>query len=178
MVYNQVLNLGVIQKEGEKKDTRWLIFPRIIYVVLQMQHMVQRKPREKLGPVIPYKKDPRLGEEYLKNQKEAREAEKKGQRQAKKKGKSASTSTAAHPSGPPPSTPRPERTDPFGYVPPRQSPRAAGKIQIIHLGSIAAPEQPIDSEEANLALDTTSEAIQQLNLHKIYPKFLIVSFLP
>ncbi|KAF2620022.1 hypothetical protein F2Q68_00041220 [Brassica cretica] len=161
-VYNQVLNLGVIQKEGEKKDTRWLIFPRTIYGVLQMEHMVQKKPREKLVPVTPYKKDPRLEEEYLKNQKEAREAEKKAQRQAKKKGKSASTSTAAPPSGPPPSTPRPERTDPSGYVPPRQSPRSAGKFQIIHLGSIAAPDQPIDAEEAKLALDTTFAAIQQL----------------
>ncbi|KAF2591625.1 hypothetical protein F2Q70_00040559 [Brassica cretica] len=123
LVYNQVLNLGVIQKEGEKKDTRWLIFPRIIY---------------------------------------AREAEKKAQRQAKKKGKSASTSTAAPPSRPPPSTPRPERTDPSGYVPPRQSPRSAGKFQIIHLGSIAAPGKPIDAEEAKLALDTTSAAIQHL----------------
>ncbi|KAF3530004.1 hypothetical protein DY000_02037498 [Brassica cretica] len=134
-VYNQVLNIG---------------------------HVMQRKPREKLVPVTPYKKDPRLGEEYLKNQKEAREAEKKAQRQAKKKGKSASTSTASPPSRPPPSTPRPERTDPSGYVPPRQSPRSAGKFQIIHLGSIAAPGQPIDGEETKLALDTTSAAIQQL----------------
>ncbi|KAF2620540.1 hypothetical protein F2Q68_00041218 [Brassica cretica] len=161
-VYNQVLNIGVIQNEGKKKDTRWLIFPRTIYGVLQMQHVVQRKPREKLVPVTPYKKDPRLGEEYLKNQKEAREAEKKAQRQAKKKGKSASTSIASPPSGPPPSTPRPERTDPSGYVPPRQSPRSAGKFQIIHLGSIAAPGQPIDGEETKLALDTTFAAIQQL----------------
>ena len=71
LVYNQVLNLGVIQKDGEKKDTRWLIFPRTIYGMLQMQHMVQRRPREKVMHVIPYKKDPRLGEEYLKNKKEA-----------------------------------------------------------------------------------------------------------
>ena len=162
MVYNQVLNLGVIQKEGEKKDTRCLIFPPTIYGVLQMQHMMQRKPREKLVPVIPYRKDPRLGEKYLKNQKEAREAEKKAQRQAKKKGKFASTSTAAPPSGPPPSPPRSDRTAPSGYVPPRQSTRAAGKFQIIHLGSIATPGQPIDAEEVKLALDTTSEAIQQL----------------
>ncbi|KAF3519959.1 hypothetical protein DY000_02061091 [Brassica cretica] len=126
LVYNQVLNLG---------------------------HMVQRRPREKLVAVIPYKKDPRQGEEYLNNKKEAREAEKKAQKQTKKKGKSASTSTAAPTSGPPPSTPRSERTDPSGYVPPRQSPRAAGKFQIIHLGSVASPGQPID---------TTSEAIQQL----------------
>ncbi|KAF3585826.1 hypothetical protein F2Q69_00027950 [Brassica cretica] len=107
-------------------------------------------------------KDPRLGEEYLKNKKEAREAEKKAQKQTKKKEKSASTSTAAPTSGPSPSTPRSERTDPSGYVPPRQSPRAAGKFQIIHLGSVASPGQPIDAEEAKLALDTTSEAIQQL----------------
>ncbi|KAF2619578.1 hypothetical protein F2Q68_00041222 [Brassica cretica] len=161
-VYDQVLNLGVIQKEGEKKDTRWLIFLRTIYGVLQMEYMVQKKPREKLEPVTPYKKDPRLEEEYLKNQKEARETEKKAQRQAKKKGKSASTSTAVPPSGPPPSTPRPERTDPSGYVPPRQSPRSAGKFQIIHLGSIVAPDQQIDAEEAKLALDTTFAVIQQL----------------
>ncbi|KAF2559396.1 hypothetical protein F2Q68_00015835 [Brassica cretica] len=135
MFHGVRLNLGVIQKRGEKKDTRWLIFPRTIYGVLQMQHM---------------------------NQKEAREAEKKAQRQTKKKGKSASTSTAAPPSGPPPSTPQTERNAPSGYVPPRQSPRAAGKFQIIHLGSIAAPGQPIDAEEAKLALETTSEAIQQL----------------
>ncbi|KAF2551669.1 hypothetical protein F2Q68_00036304 [Brassica cretica] len=128
LFYNQVLNLGVIQKEGEKKDTRWLIFPRTIYGVLQMQHM----------------------------------AEKKAQKQTKKKRKSASTSTASPTSGPPPSTPRSERTDPSGYVPPRQSPRAAGKFQIIQLGSVASPGQPIDAEEAKLALDTTSEAIQQL----------------
>ncbi|KAF2607788.1 hypothetical protein F2Q68_00044738 [Brassica cretica] len=87
LVYNQVLNLG---------------------------HMVQRRPREKLVAVIPYKKDPRQGEEYLNNKKEAREAEKKAQKQTKKKGKSASTSTAAPTSGPPPSTPRSERTDPSG----------------------------------------------------------------
>ncbi|KAL0650369.1 hypothetical protein Bca4012_093060 [Brassica carinata] len=128
----------------------------------KMQHMVQRRPREKLVAVIPYKKDPRLGEEYLKNKKEAREAEKKSQKQTQKKEKSASTSTATPTSGPPPSTPRSERTDPYGYVPPRQSPRAAGKFQIIHLGSVASPGQPIDAEEAKLALDTTSEAIQQL----------------
>ncbi|KAL0827602.1 hypothetical protein Bca101_051280 [Brassica carinata] len=124
--------------------------------------ILERKPREKLSPVIPYKKDARLGDIYLKNQKEEREAAKKAQRQAKKKGKTASTSTAAPPSRPPPSTPRSERTAPSGYVPPRQSPRAAGKFQIIHLGSIAVPGQPIDAEEAKLALDTTSEAIQQL----------------
>ena len=52
MFHGVRLNLGVIQKEGEKKDTRWLIFPRTIYGVLQMQHMMQRKPREKLVPVI------------------------------------------------------------------------------------------------------------------------------
>ncbi|KAF3493062.1 hypothetical protein DY000_02053753 [Brassica cretica] len=102
-----------------------------VLVYNQMQHMVLRRPREKLVAVIPYKKDPRLGEEYLKNKKEAREAEKKAQKQTKKKEKSASTSTAAPTSGPPPSTPRSERTDPSGYVPPRQSPRAAGKFQII-----------------------------------------------
>ena len=113
-------------------------------------------------PMISYKKDSGLGEEYLKNQKEEREAEKKAQRQVKKKGKSASTSTATPPSGPPPSTPRSERTDPSGYEPPRQSPRSAGKFQIIHLGSIVAPGQPIDAEEAKLALDTALAAIQQL----------------
>ena len=123
---------------------------------------MQRKPREKLSPVIPYKKDSRLGEIYLKNQKEEREAAKKTQRQAKKKGKFASTSTAAPLSGSPPSIPHPERTDPSGYVPPRQSPRSAGKFQIIHLGSIAGTGQPIDAEEAKLALETTSAAIRQL----------------
>ncbi|KAL0662533.1 hypothetical protein Bca4012_099370 [Brassica carinata] len=127
---------------------------KLVYKMFHgMQHMVQRRPREKLVAVIPYKKDPRQGEKYLNNKKEAREAEKKAQKQTKKKGKSASTSTAAPTSGPPPSTPRSERTDPSGYVPPRQSPRAAGKFQIIHLGLVASPGQPID---------TTSEAIQQL----------------
>ncbi|KAF3609286.1 hypothetical protein DY000_02047026 [Brassica cretica] len=107
-----------------------------VLVYNQMQHMVQRRPKEKLVVVIPYKKDPRLGEEYLRNKKELREAEKKAQKQTKKKGKSASTSTATPTSGPPPSTPRSEWTDPSGYVPPRQSPR--------------------------LLENTTSEAIQQL----------------
>ncbi|KAL0683368.1 hypothetical protein Bca4012_050216 [Brassica carinata] len=148
---NVILNLAVLQKEGGKKDMRWLILPRTIFRVLQTQFEMQRKPREK-----------RLGEIYLKNQKEEREAAKKAQRQAKKKGKSASTSTATPSSGPPSSTPRPERTDPSGYVPPRQSPRRAGTFEVIHLGSIAAPGQPIDAEEAKLALDTTSAAIQQL----------------
>ncbi|KAF3569788.1 hypothetical protein F2Q69_00058807 [Brassica cretica] len=123
MFYAHILNLAVLQKEGGKKDTRWLILPRTIFGVLQTQFELERKPREKLSPIIPYKKDSRLGEIYLKNQ---------------------------------------ERTAPSGYVPPRQSPRAAGKFQIIHLGSIAAPGQPIDAEEAKLVLDTTSEAIQQL----------------
>ncbi|KAF2573926.1 hypothetical protein F2Q70_00005159 [Brassica cretica] len=127
-------------------------------LVYKMFHGV----RVDIGVMVYNQKDPRLGEEYLKNQKEEREAEKKAQRQAKKKGKSASTSTASPPSGPPPSTPRTERTDPSGYVPPRQSSRSGGKFQIIHLGSIAALEQPIDAEEAKLALDTASAAIQQL----------------
>ncbi|KAF3569794.1 hypothetical protein F2Q69_00058808 [Brassica cretica] len=153
MFYAHILNLAVLQKEGGKKDTRWLILPRTIFGVLQTQFELERKPREKLSPIIPYKKDSRLGEIYLKNQEEEREAAKKTQRQAKKKGKSASTSTAS---------PSSERTAPSGYVPPRKSPRAAGKFQIIHLGSIAAPGQPIDAEEAKLVLDTTSEAIQQL----------------
>ncbi|KAF2557263.1 hypothetical protein F2Q68_00016520 [Brassica cretica] len=69
---------------------------------------------------------------------------------------------AAPPSGPPPSTPRPKSTDPSGYVPPRQSPQSAGKFQIIHLATIAAPGQPIDADEAKLALDSVSAAIQQL----------------
>ncbi|KAF3513902.1 hypothetical protein F2Q69_00004182 [Brassica cretica] len=128
MFYAQILNLAVLQKEGGKKDTRWLILPRTIFGVLQTQFELERKSREKLSPVIPYKKDYRL----------------------------------APSSGPPPSTPRSERTAPSGYVPPRQSPRAAGKFQIIHLGSIAAPGQPIDAEEVKLALDMTFEAIQQL----------------
>ncbi|KAF2548067.1 hypothetical protein F2Q70_00021036 [Brassica cretica] len=162
MFYSQILNLAVLQKEGGKKDMCWLILPRTIFGVLQTQFEMQKKPREKLSGVIPYKKDSHLGQIYLKNQKEKREAENKAQRQAKKKGKSASTSTAVPPSGPPPSTPRSERTDPSGYVPPRQSPRSTGKFQIIHLGSIAALGQPIDAEEAKLALDTASAAIQQL----------------
>ncbi|KAL0771784.1 hypothetical protein Bca101_036935 [Brassica carinata] len=98
-----------------------------------------RKPREKLVHVIPYKKDPRLEEEYLKNQPEAREAAKKAQ-----------------------CTSHPKRTDPSGYVPPRQSPQSAGKFHIIHLRTIATPGQPIDADEAKRALDTVSVAIQQL----------------
>ncbi|KAF2542312.1 hypothetical protein F2Q68_00029209 [Brassica cretica] len=135
MFYAQILNLVVLQKEGGKKDTRWLILPRTIFGVLQTQFELERKPREKLSPA---------------------------QRQAKKKGKPASTSTASPSSGPTLSTPRSDKTTPSGYVPPRQSPRAAGKFQIIHLGSIAAPGQSIDAKEAKLALDTTSEATQQL----------------
>ncbi|KAG2281695.1 hypothetical protein Bca52824_052915 [Brassica carinata] len=137
--------------EGTLKRYRWLILPRTIFRVLQTQFEMQRKPREK-----------RLGEIYLKNQKEEREAAKKAQRQAKKKGKSASTSTATPSSGPPSSTPRPERTDPSGYVPPRQSPRRAGTFEVIHLGSIAAPGQPIDAEEAKLALNHDLATIQRL----------------
>ncbi|KAG2250905.1 hypothetical protein Bca52824_081041 [Brassica carinata] len=71
MFYSQILNLAVLQKEGNKKDTRWLILPRTIFGVLQTQFELQRKPREKLSAVIPYMKDSRLGEIYLKNQKEA-----------------------------------------------------------------------------------------------------------
>ncbi|KAG2248543.1 hypothetical protein Bca52824_088171 [Brassica carinata] len=95
MLYAQILNLAVLKKEGGKKDTRWLILPRTIFGVLQTKFEMQRKPREKLSPIIPYKKNSRLGKIYLKNQKEEREAPKKAQRQAKKKRKSASTSTAA-----------------------------------------------------------------------------------
>ncbi|KAF2609484.1 hypothetical protein F2Q68_00045225 [Brassica cretica] len=98
---------------------------------------MQRKPREKLSPVIPYKKDSRLGEIYLKNQKEEREAAKKTQRHAKKKGKFASTSTAAPLSGSPPQA----------LLTPKE---------------LIRPGQPIDAEEAKLALDTTSAAIRQL----------------
>ncbi|KAF3597358.1 hypothetical protein DY000_02021538 [Brassica cretica] len=43
------------------------------------------------------------------------------------------------------------------------SPQSAGKFQFIHLGTIAAPGQPIDADEAKLALDTVSAAIQQLS---------------
>lgn len=163
MIYNRVLNLRVIQKEGEKKDTRWLIFPRTIFGVLQKQHMLQRRPREKLVAVIPYK-DPRLGEEYLNSQEEERKAAKETQRKTKKKGKSASTSTAAPPPEQSSSNPRPKKPSSSGYVPPRQSPQSAGKFQIIHLITIPAPGQPIDAEEVKLALDTTSTVIHQLSV--------------
>ncbi|KAJ4906359.1 Uncharacterized protein Rs2_10017 [Raphanus sativus] len=86
----------------------------------------KEETKRKLVHVVSYKKDPRLSEEYLKNQEEERKAAKETQRQAKKKGKSASPSTATPSSGPPPSTPCPKRTDPSGYVPPRQSPRSDG----------------------------------------------------
>ena len=46
MIYYQVLNLGVIRKEGGKKDTRWLLFPRTIYGVLQSQKSVAKKTKE------------------------------------------------------------------------------------------------------------------------------------
>ncbi|KAL0716516.1 hypothetical protein Bca4012_065838 [Brassica carinata] len=127
------------------------------------QHMLQRRPREKLVAVIPYK-DPRLGEEYLNSQEEERKAAKETQRKTKKKGKSASTSTAAPPPEQSSSNPRPKKPSSFGYVPPRQSPQSAGKFQIIHLITIPAPGQPIDAEEVKLALDTTSTVIHQLSV--------------
>ncbi|KAF3583760.1 hypothetical protein F2Q69_00027943 [Brassica cretica] len=79
----------------------------------------------------------------------------------RRKGILLSISTASPPFGPPPSTPRPKRTDSSGYVP-RQSPQSAEKFQIFDLGTIAAPGQPIDADEAKRALDTASAAIQQL----------------
>ncbi|KAL0771666.1 hypothetical protein Bca101_036817 [Brassica carinata] len=49
-----------------------------------------------------------------------------------------------------------------GYVPPHQSLRPAGKFQIIHLGAIACPGEPVDVEEAKIALDGALVSIQQL----------------
>ncbi|KAF2594171.1 hypothetical protein F2Q70_00042931 [Brassica cretica] len=143
MFYSQILNLAILHKEGDSVRAA-------------------EKAKGETFCCNSIQEGFSSGEIYLKNQKEAREAAMKAQRQAKKKGKSASTSTAIPSSGPPPSTPRPERTDPSGYVSPRQSPRSAGKFQIIHLGTIAAPGQPIDADKAKLALDTVSAAIQQL----------------
>lgn len=87
-----------------------------------------KKTTGKTLSVIPYKKDPHLGEEYLKNEEEEREAAKEAQRQAKKKGKSASASTAEPLSEPPPSNPHLKWPSPSGYVPSRQSPLSAEKF--------------------------------------------------
>ncbi|KAG2270793.1 hypothetical protein Bca52824_065348 [Brassica carinata] len=64
------------------------------------------------------------------------------------------------------------RTDPSGYVPPRQSPQSAGKFQIIHLRTIAAPGQPFDAGEAKLALDTVQQQSNSLQLqHKTWRRW-------
>ncbi|KAF2609799.1 hypothetical protein F2Q70_00010330 [Brassica cretica] len=72
MFYAKILNLAVLQKEGGKKDTRWLILPRTIFGVLQTQFELERKSREKLSPVIPYKKDYRLAPGQLIDAEEAK----------------------------------------------------------------------------------------------------------
>ncbi|KAF3582525.1 hypothetical protein DY000_02030688 [Brassica cretica] len=84
-----------------------------------------------------------------------------------KKGKDASNSKTSSKSGPPPSASRskpsrkPSSPD-KGYVPPHQSLRPVGKFQIIHLGAIACPGEPVDVEEAKIALDGALVSIQQL----------------
>ncbi|KAF3570138.1 hypothetical protein F2Q69_00059978 [Brassica cretica] len=76
-------------------------------------------------------------------------------------------------SGPPPSASCSKPTKPSepsrrpsspdkGYVPPYQSPRPAGKFQIIHLRTVAYPGEPIDVEEIKIVLDRALVSIRQL----------------
>ena len=47
-------------------------------------------------------------------------------------------------------------------MPPYQSPRPAGKFQIIHLRTVAYPGEPIDVEEIKIVLDRALVSIRQL----------------
>lgn len=50
------------------------------------------------------------------------------------------------------------------YVSPQGFPRASEKFQIIHLGTITAPREPIDTKEAQIALEEATNAIQQIGV--------------
>ncbi|KAF3494832.1 hypothetical protein DY000_02054091 [Brassica cretica] len=60
MIFNQIMNLCVIQKN----ESRWLIFRRLIMGLLQKQHHVTPRSGDKVERAITYKKDKRVGEIY------------------------------------------------------------------------------------------------------------------
>ncbi|KAF2559501.1 hypothetical protein F2Q68_00016230 [Brassica cretica] len=123
-------------KEGYKVAD----IPCIIYRLLQSQHQLKRKPKEKRVPTIQYKKDALLGKEYIANKKEKTRSCKRSCRRSSKKAKKKGNSA------------------------PQGSPRAAGKFQIIHLGTVTAPREPIDAKEAQIALEEATNAIQQIGV--------------
>lgn len=70
-------------KEGYKVAD----IPCIIYRLLQSQHQLKRKPKEKRVPTIQYKKDALLGKEYITNKKEKTRSCKRSCRRSSKKAK-------------------------------------------------------------------------------------------
>lgn len=72
MIYHHVMNLSVLQREDRKEDMRWLASPQIIFRILQRQYQLKRNLNEILVPMVKYKNDAMIGEEYHSKRKRLR----------------------------------------------------------------------------------------------------------
>ncbi|CAA7013021.1 unnamed protein product [Microthlaspi erraticum] len=63
----------------QHRDSRWLLFPRIIYGVLQMQSPLSLLDDDVLVRPLHYQKDKRSGLEYIKRENEKKKKMKQGQ---------------------------------------------------------------------------------------------------
>lgn len=78
------MNLSVLQREDRKEDMRWLASPHIIFWILQKQYQLKRNLNEILVPMVKYKNDAMIGEEYHSKKKEVENKAKKKVKYASK----------------------------------------------------------------------------------------------
>lgn len=64
--------LVCFKRKAEKEDTHWLVFPRIIFAILQSQYHLKRMKKERLVPLVQYKNDARLGKSIYSRRKRLR----------------------------------------------------------------------------------------------------------
>lgn len=135
LVFEQVMELSVLQK----KDSRWLMFPRAIFELLYHQHELETKDKEVFIVPVEYKKDARTGDAYTQKMK-----------------KKFQTQTETNPS------PQQFREDASEPAP--QCETEPPRYGVIQLGSIRVPLVGQDDPEASyVALVDTSQALQRLS---------------
>uniref|UniRef100_A0A1J3GP32 Putative plant transposon protein domain-containing protein n=1 Tax=Noccaea caerulescens TaxID=107243 RepID=A0A1J3GP32_NOCCA len=139
LVFDQVMSMTRLQV----KDSRWLLFPRLIYGIIQMQDPLSLGDDDVLVRPLYYRKDKRSGVAFIKRE-EAKKTAQTQKPQPPTKATTASTSAAATPS---PAT---------GYV-------------SVDLGTVRFPTPPLQPAAAILALNdivymlqTFTETVQGL----------------
>ncbi|CAA7056684.1 unnamed protein product [Microthlaspi erraticum] len=73
LIYDQVMSMTRFQVN----ESRWLVFPRIIYGVLQMQDPLPLIAGDSICRPLHYHKDKRSGKEYLKREEDKKKKESK-----------------------------------------------------------------------------------------------------